>query len=151
MYSCSSGLFSRSVMRWFATLICSSSTGTRWAKLLWARTSRVSSSIFVSVTACAVAMRCSVRRDVVRVVIITPTTEHPPVIRATMIASMLTPPYRRRGTAPIPPGQGPRTGHTAGQRPRWKSAPPLPSAFGSAVFFPLPGGQRSGSRPAAPR
>ena len=38
-------------MRWLATLTFSSSTGTRWAKLLWARTSRVSSSSLVSVTA----------------------------------------------------------------------------------------------------
>src|SRR5699024_10543036 len=38
-------------MRWSATFIFSSSTGTRWAKLLWSRTSRVSSSSLVSVTA----------------------------------------------------------------------------------------------------
>ena len=42
---------SKSAMRWFATFICSSSTGTRWAKLLCARTSRVNSSSLVSVTA----------------------------------------------------------------------------------------------------
>ena len=35
-------------MRWFATFICSSSTGMRLAKLLCSRTSRVNSSSLVS-------------------------------------------------------------------------------------------------------
>nr|DAF18389.1 MAG TPA: hypothetical protein [Caudoviricetes sp.] len=49
--SLSCSFASRSEMRWLATFICSSKMGTRRAKLLCSRTSRVSSSSLVSVTA----------------------------------------------------------------------------------------------------
>ena len=57
------------------TLICSSTTGIRRAKLLCSRTSRVSSSSRVSVTACAFWLLIS-----------TPARVTPPVISATIIS-----------------------------------------------------------------
>nr|DAF77577.1 MAG TPA: hypothetical protein [Caudoviricetes sp.] len=69
---------SRSSIRWLITLICSSTTGTRWAKWLCSRTSRVNSSSLASVTAWVLLLAMS-----------TPISVKPPVMRAHTIVSVI--------------------------------------------------------------
>ena len=70
-------------MRWLITLICSSTTGIRRAKPLCSRTSRVSSSNFASVTAYPLPLLMS-----------TPSRVTAPVMRATTISVISSPPHR---------------------------------------------------------
>ena len=84
-----SACFSRSSMRCSSALSLVSSTGTRWAKLLWARTSRVSSSIFSSMTACCFSSWACIRLDAARLERMTPTRLRPPVMMAARIAAVV--------------------------------------------------------------
>ena len=91
------------------TLICSSTTGIRLANPLCSRTSRVSSSIWDFITAWAISWFFSFFRAVDLQVTTTPANDSPPVIRATMIASVISAHLAfhlrsqtmRRGSAPF--------------------------------------------------
>lgn len=60
---------------------------------LCSRTSRVSSSSLVSVTACRLSSLAATSRAVLLLVISTPNSDRPPVISATMIASVICHPF----------------------------------------------------------
>ena len=83
---------SKSARRWLITLICSSTTGIRRAKPLCSRTSRVNSSILVSVTAWEVWILLAVLRAAEKLETITPTRDKPPEISATRTASLTVQP-----------------------------------------------------------